>query len=383
MNIKKIAYIHHAGGFGGAPKSMSYIIKYINKEKYKPILVNIANGPINDFFNELAVKIFLPRGIRPFHGSTVTEKTLRTFTVNLVFFVPSVFKAYYLLRHIKPDLIHLNSTCLFSFAIAAKLYNTEIPVICHVREPIRKGLWGFPLRFFSKLCVDGFIAISQNDLESLKLKDGSPHKKEVIYNFVDKMETVSNLKISFREELGIDNNDIIFLYLARFAKSNGWEELINTAKKVVENRSNFHFVLVGADHNYPQYENLKNIHLLNFRTDVVSIFKESNVFICPFTEPHFARGVIEAAAYGLPSIGRDIGGVNELIIDGKTGYLYRSEEEFIKYLNLLGESETARKELGLNGVEFAKENFEMEMNLKRTFKFYSQFFPLKKKQRVK
>ncbi|MBW4360341.1 glycosyltransferase family 4 protein [Flavobacterium taihuense] len=366
-----ILYVHHAGGFGGAPKSMGFIIKDLDKSKFYPVLVNIEDGPINEFFETLPVKLIKVNGIKPFHGSTVVEKDWKLFLRNWIFLIPSILKASKLLKEIKPDLIHLNSTCLFSFAIAARLNN--IKIISHVREPLRKGLWGAPLRFFCKKYIDGFIAISKFDLESLKISSKTEILSEVIYNFVEDVDMNTSYN-SIKTELNLNEEDVVFLYLARFAKSNGWKQLVTMGLSLTEKYKNFHFVLVGAQNKLQlNYVNHKNIHILPFRRDVSSILKSSDVFVCPFTEPHFARGIIEASAHGLPIIGVNIGGVNELVLENTSGFLYKNSPDFQKCAVLLGEDKQLRKKMGKDGIAFSKQNFNMKVNLERTYRFYDNY----------
>lgn len=371
---KKILYVHHAGGFGGAPKSMSYIIKFLDKDKYEPTLVNITKGPINEFFKGFIDNVILVDGIRPFHGSTVVEKSFKLLLRNWIFLVPSIFLSFRLIKKLKPEIIHLNSTCLFAFAIAGKL--ARIKVICHVREPIRKGvLWGGALRFFCRKFVDGFIAICEYDLSSLKLKKNNQKTKSIVcYNFVEQINSGIVKNESLKKELKLNDESIIFIYLARFAKSNGWLELIDMARSVVVENVNFHFVLIGAD----KKEHLEikvddNIHILPFRQDVIKSLEGADVFVCPFTEPHFARGVIEASALGLPIISSNIGGVQELVKEGATGLFYNNQSEFTNCCDTLGNSLELRNEMGLEGIKLAQEKFSMECNLEKTYEFYNQF----------
>jgi glycosyltransferase involved in cell wall biosynthesis len=368
---RNILFINHAGSLGGAPKSMSYIIKNLDKDRFKPMLINIESGPVNDFFKTLQVEFKRVKGIKPFHGSTVVEKSAKLFIRNYLFVIPSIINSYFILKKIKPDIIHLNSTCLFPVAIAAKIHN--IKVISHVREPLRKGIWGAPLRFFCKKFVDGFIAICKNDLDSLNLLDKSTFKSEVIYNFVEQPKPFSGNNL-LKNELNLKIEDVVFLYLARFSKSNGWKELIEIVKPLTETFLNYHFVFVGAQgKSQLNYCNNSNIHLLPFRQDVEMILNCSDVFICPFVEPHFARGVIEASSYGLPIIGANIGGVNELVVHNETGFLYSKNSELEKYIKLLGTDSQKRKELGKKGVAFAELKFKLELNLAKTYQFYDNF----------
>ncbi|WP_289040654.1 glycosyltransferase family 4 protein [uncultured Zobellia sp.] len=373
MNKKKILFVHHSGGLGGAPKSMGYIIKNIDKSKYSPHLLNISEGPINDFFRKLPCKLTIIKEIRPFHGSYVVKTNPYHYFYGWFFLLPSIILAYRNLKRIKPDLIHLNSTCLFSFAIAA--FFLKITTVCHVREPIRNGVAGWPLRFFNKAFVSGFIAISQFDLDSLRLKKEKNIPKEVIYNFVEHFsQNHISKENKFRQELKIKEEDTLILYLARFADSNGWRQLVRMAKKIVKEHDKTHFVLVGAN-NKKHFINTgsSNIRILGYRSDVDEILKGADIFICPFVLPHFARGVIEAAAYSIPGIGNDIGGVNELIKNNQTGLLYRNEPEFIICCKKMIKDSKLRQSLGQGAYMFAKENFNPDVNLKRTYEFYTRF----------
>jgi glycosyltransferase involved in cell wall biosynthesis len=375
--MDRILFVHHDGGLGGAPKSLSYILKSINRTNFDPILINICKGPSNDLFIDAGIKPLILKGARPFHGSTVVKPSLKLLIRNWVYFIPTVIISYLTLKKIKPDIVYLNSTCLFSFAIATKIWKKKIPVICHVREPIREGWNGLPLRFFNKMFVNGFIAISQFDLNSLHIPISNKKiKSALIYNFVDLSNyAVENKNNNYlKNNLEIKQNHIIFLYLARFSDANGWKELIYMAQKITNENQNFHFVLVGAPDtfNYEKWSN-KNIHVLPFQNNIDKILQSADVFVCPFTEPHFARGVIEASAAGLPIIASNIGGVNELVIHNSTGFLYNSQDEFDKYVNKLGSDANLRFKMGNSGILFAKNHFSYEKNIDLTFDFINSF----------
>lgn len=361
-----ILFIHHSGNFGGAPKSLSYIIKNIDRTKYTPKLINVASGPINDFFSKSGIDVKIVSGIKVFHGSTVVPKKISVLIRNYLFFLPSVINSFFLLKKEKPDLIHLNSTCLLSVGLAAKFLN--IPVVCHVREPIRKGIWGWPLKYFNKWSVTGFIAISEFDLNSLG--ELGHIKSTVIYNFVDKFSS-GKRRNNIRHEYGIPDDGVVFLYLARFAKGNGWKELIKIAEVVNRKFDSSYFVLAGRsqDVTLPTFES-DRIFIRDFSPEVDDLLLNADVFICPFTEPHFARGVIEASAFSLPVLASNVGGVNELVVHGKTGFLYNSDRDFLNFSEILISDSSLRIELGKKGYKFAFERFNLEENLKDTLDFF-------------
>ncbi len=58
---------------------------------------------------------------------------------------------------------------------------------------------------------------------------------------------------------------------------------------------------------------------------LITLYKEASFFLLPTKAECVGMSFIEAASYGLPSIGSDVGGVPEAVIDGETGYVFGSE----------------------------------------------------------
>ena len=74
----------------------------------------------------------------------------------------------------------------------------------------------------------------------------------------------------------------------------------------------------------------------------------------------FSRVALEAMSTALPVIGRNSGGTPEIIVHGKTGFLYDSIEELVASMqNLVQEPEEARQ-MGLAGWQRARELFSIE-----------------------
>ena len=83
----------------------------------------------------------------------------------------------------------------------------------------------------------------------------------------------------------------------------------------------------------------------------------------------------EAMAASLPIISTDVGGISEVIINGKTGFLipYGSKEKFIKGLVQLIDMEPKKKrELGLNARQYALRHFSIDKLAKQNAEFYKK-----------
>jgi len=320
--------------------------------------------------------------MRPYHGTTVSGMNLHFFLQNNLFLLPTFCAARRVIKKIEPDLIHLNTTCLFPFAAAAKSISRQQKVITHVREPLLDNIFGKILKYANYFFVDGYISICKNDASKLLVKE---KPSIVVYNFVDFDTYNKNLSNNIlREELHLDTSSIICLCPARIAKTNGTLELIQRFNAFSEKFSDYKLVIIGTMLNN-SYEKKciqeakfnPNIFILPFRKDIPQVIASSDIVLCPFTQPHFSRGLIEAAAMGKPAIGNNVGGVNELIQNQHTGYLMNihSQNDVEEKLLKLNTPEQ-RKILGNNAYQFARQNFDAGKNAAKTFKFYENFIDL-------
>ena len=217
--MKRIVYIHHGDLNGGAPRSLRFLIERLDKTRYEPIVVYRKNKEDAVFFKDAGAKTIFEPDIKPFHGSTVARVDTKQVVYNFVYAIPTYKAAKKIFKVEKPDIVHLNSTCLFMCAKAAKTVDKNIKVICHVREPLQQNIWGQILKYMGNKYCDEFIAIDQYDASTVR----APKSQiDVIYNFVDFNSYNSKVKSDvLRKELNTNECDIIFLLLARLSPSNG------------------------------------------------------------------------------------------------------------------------------------------------------------------
>ncbi|WP_458120262.1 glycosyltransferase family 4 protein [Paenibacillus sp. Z6-24] len=381
--MKKVLYVHHSGYMGGAPRSLTYLISHLDKQKFQGNVLTIRNGPAVKLLESGGLPVEVAKGMFPFHGSTVSGMTPKLFIRNLIGALPTYFQAKKYIRKYQPDIIHLNSTCLFQVARAAKKVSPDTKVVCHVREPLLNSFAGNILKRMNHKYVDGYISIDQFDSETV---DSAGRELEVVYNFVDfKSYNPDVSGAGVRRELGLADDDIVFLYIGRVVSGNGVLDMVNAFNKISKDHPKFKLVVGGFYFNKNNaYEDKvmeackgnDQIYPLAFRDDVPQMIAASNVMMCPFVEPHFSRSIIEAASMKKPAIGTNIGGPNELILHGKTGYLFESGDynEMAQYMIKIGTDPALYEKLGQSALSFAEENFDARKNAKRTFDFYNRFF---------
>lgn len=143
-------------------------------------------------------------------------------------------------------------------------------------------------------------------------------------------------KIELRKELGILENDFVFIFVGRLVRDKGINELIAAFLKLQSNSKKVKLLLVGSfenDLDPLNIETIKAIHECNtiitvgFQEDVRPYYAFSDALVFPSYREGFPNVVLQAGAMGLPCIVTNISGCNEIIIEGQNGTIIPVKNE--------------------------------------------------------
>lgn len=148
--------------------------------------------------------------------------------------------------------------------------------------------------------------------------------KKVIYNAIDFISDEVNKKINYKLEHS--SSVVTFVYLGGFHKHKGIEYLIDTFKTLPHANIKLIFAGKGTLLNFvlDSCNNDSRISYAGFLSEqeINILLKECDVLICPsLWEEPFGRVILDAYANGLPAIVTNIGGLPELVEQGKTGWI--------------------------------------------------------------
>lgn len=130
--------------------------------------------------------------------------------------------------------------------------------------------------------------------------------------------------------------DYDFINVARFESQKNHEGLVRAVRALVDlNQNNsiskVRVALVGQGPLLTRIQDLvedlglsKNIFFLGQRDDVYDLLMSSKVFILPSNYEGLPMTILEAMAVGLPVLATSVGGIPDVVIDGKTGWLLAS-----------------------------------------------------------
>jgi glycosyltransferase involved in cell wall biosynthesis len=122
-------------------------------------------------------------------------------------------------------------------------------------------------------------------------------------------------------------------------------------------------------------EKLDNVEFLGYRSgdNLKNEVRNSMALVIPSElYENNPRSVIEAFALGKPAIGARIGGIPELVKDGRTGYTYTpgDAEDLRDKIECLLKNPDSAIEMGKNARRFVEENFNPEKHYQELMKIY-------------
>jgi len=238
--------------------------------------------------------------------------------------------------------------------------------------------------FFIKRIIDDATAISAaNEYEKeIFLNLNKKPKIEIIRNGVN-LETLVS-KINFKEKYQINSKFILFV--GRFSKSKGIENLIN-ALNIIKNEEGFSdvcLVIMGVDFGYEQkmeelieeFDLSQKIMVIKNppREDVISAYGESEFLILPSQWELSPLVPLESFAFKKAVISTRSHGIPFTVQDDKNGILVEPENplELAGAIRKLLNDEDLRKRLGLFGYNFVHEECNCVSMAKNSLELYEQ-----------
>lgn len=316
-------------------------------------------------------------------------------------------KLIYLIKEIKPDIIHLsnihggyiNIRTLFNF-----LKNAKLPIVwtlhdcwaftghCAYFSLIGCEKWkvgcnncpnlkSYPKSwFFDRSKKQYFIKKSLfSDMENVTLITPSKwlydlvgesylsnYPRVIIPNAIDTDEFKFFYDLGIEEKYNLQNKKIVLAVANAWSERKGMNYVIEASKKMKEN---YQFIIVGLNDKQLKSipENIVGIKRTDSVEELVKLYSIADVFINPTLEEMFGMTNIEALSCGTPVITFDTGGSVECI-DENTGLVVeqRNLEELI---NAIIEITKNKNKYTLNCRKRAVELYNFD-------RYYNQYIEL-------
>jgi len=242
------------------------------------------------------------------------------------------------------DIIHVHSFPSLHFDLcwlAAKMKGTPIVATGHfdpnlldeASERVHKRVyWNLWLRNALRGCK--LIAIINKEKKKYIENFGIPGKNiTVIPNGVDleELRSVSKKDVERLISKYKLKGKRVILFVGRICRSKGIDILIRAAKPMLEKDKSLVLMVVGPIDDHAYYKEVEKLAKLpNIvitggleRREVLAAFKNSSIVVLPTRGEVFGITLIEGMMFKKIVIGSKVGGVPDMIDNGKNGYMFK------------------------------------------------------------
>ena len=299
---------------------------------------------------------------------------------------------------IDSDILHCHTWYTFMAGfLDKKLYDKPLVVTIHSLEPLRP--WkeeqlgnGYKLSSWMEKtgieAADRVIAVSQGSKEDiLKYYNIPEEKAEVIYNGIDLNQYQKTDRNIARKKYGIEGKYILFV--GRISRQKVITYLIDAVKylpkdiKVVlcASSPDTQEVLEEVEQKVKLYDNIIWINKMVEKEEIIELYSNAEVFVCPSIYEPFGIINLEAMACKTPVVASATGGIKEVVVHEETGFLVEpgNSEELAKYINILLNNKDLAVKFGENGRKRVEEMFSWESIAKKTYEMYKDVIEKYKK----
>ncbi len=273
------------------------------------------------------------------------------------------------------DIIHAHGARA-NFIASHLKKRVKIPVVTTVHSDYLQDFDGIYKKFVYTLLnvrslkkLDYYIGVSSNFKDMLISRKFNPNDIYTVYNGMDyslPMQYVS--KEEFADRIGIkyDSSKTYVGLIGRHDKVKGHDIFIRAAAAALKQRDDLVFVIAGDGDGRDELVNLakklgieQKIVFAGFVSDIYSFINFIDINTLSSRCESFPYVLLEGARMKKPTICSQVGGISDLINDGKTGLLFDNEdyEMFAQKILTFAENKDFAQSCGQALYERATNNF--------------------------
>lgn len=360
MSATNILHITGQLETGGAERQMCELVTRLDRKKYNPMVCCLGNdGPVGDSIREAGIRVDIVRKRRRYDVTVI----------------PRLIEV---IKREKIDIVHTWQFTAGSWGrVAARLAGLSAVIFSE-----RRG--GFYERDYERLVdrilakITGTVICNTRIAAQIMIKQLGISRKKVTYVYngigLDEFDCKSSSRQS-RGELGLSPNIPVVGIIANLRfHLKGHRYFLRAARLVVQRIPRTRFLIIGDGAirdqivGFARDLNLsENVLFLGQRDDVPQLLSAVDVSVLASLREGFPNAIVESMAAARPVVATDVGGIPELVIHGKTGFLVppKDPDAMAKSIIKLLQNKRMAVEMGLQGRKRIDRYFTMDRMIER------------------
>ena len=357
----KILFITLRADHGGGPKHIDLLI--------------------NNLSSEIEIYLACPQD-KPYYDLWSKSKKIKD-----IFALPhrkfSVKKLLGLNKFIKDNdikIIHSHGKGAGIYSRILKILNPGLKIV-HTLHGVHIGEYGFLkrnvyifLERFLTLFTDKFINVSNSE-NNLCLKLGlfKKSKSKVVYNGIKALLKDDNAKIKF----DLSGKKVVTT-ISRFDYAKNMSLAYEIAKNFKDNPS-IVFLWLGDGDDRAKFESMAqkdgaNIIFTGFTDEVPAYLSATDIYLSTSRWEGLPYALIEAQSLGIPIVATNVVGNNEVVENGKSGFLFEDARQACRDIEILLNDDKIYGKMQAEALLNFKDKFDIGVMIRKVEKIYEQIF---------
>ncbi|WP_198036107.1 glycosyltransferase family 4 protein [Salegentibacter sp. T436] len=291
-----------------------------------------------------------------------------------------------LIKTEQPDVVQCNGSDTLKYMVAASYFTNKIPITYRnistisewIDSPFKLSIYKFLFKRVAHVTSVGSESI--HDL--IKTFNYPAEKTSVIRRGIPIKEVKSSqIWFRLRNELKLKDSDKIVMHIGNFSPEKNHIFLLDIFSDLKKENPEIKLVCVGAGVTFHSIktkiteQNLeKTVFLLGFRKDIPELLSQADCFTLVSKIEGVPGVILEAASQKVPSVATNVGGVPEVLINGKTGFIINNfdKDVFKKHLIILVNDTTLNTRMGENAFKLIENEFNPVKNARKFENLYSR-----------
>lgn len=400
INMYKILRIHNRLIVGGPSHNVTLLTAYLSPEFETKLLVGKKDPAEKD-----ATYIADQLGLVPVEIKEMRRSVLPFYDIVAYFKIKKIIKEY------KPDIVHTHASKAGAVGrMAARA--CKVPLVVHTFHGHVFHSYFSPFiskvivrveRFFARR-TDAIIAISESQKHELAevYKIAPPEKVFTIplgFNLDKYSVDQDKKKAIFYNKYGFDESEIIIGIIGRLVPIKNHEMFLEVAAIVKsKTNKNIRFAIIGDGESRPGIEkkaeelglsysyfitNPKqkaDIMVTSWETEIDQALAGLDIVVLTSHNEGTPVSLIEAQSAYIPVVSTNVGGVEDIVVHGQTGYITEVGDNnlFAEYVVKLIDDEALRKQMGKSGYENVVKRYSKQRLINDMRNLYLSFLEKKK-----
>jgi glycosyltransferase involved in cell wall biosynthesis len=356
--MKKILFLIHDLGQGGAEKVLVNLVNNIDRSKFEVTIMALFGGGVNEQF--LAKDI---------NYITIYEKMFRGNSHLMKLFTPKQLHKLYIKQKYDIEISYLEgpcariiSGCPHQDTKLVSWIHVEQHTISALAQSFRKSREAIKCynKFDQTVCVSEYV---KNDFSSIL-----DFKKPicVLYNTIESDKILKFSELPCQIVFVKDTFNLIAV--GTLKKSKGYQRLLSVVLKLINDGFHLHLYILGIGNLKPELDQFiqqnkltHNVTFLGYDENPYKYVSKADLFVCASYSEGFSTAATEALIVGTPVCTVDVSGMKEMlgenseygiVVENSEEGLYQGIKKLLLDKELLAHY---KKQAKLRGSFFSKE----------------------------